>query len=183
MFKLRGTDISPTINPKRAHFGSLLQRSIKTIKNSVKSESKISKLLKCLKKIEIFDEKIDEEFNNLVDYIINIEKWSEVGLKGITKISFQEMIVSLINLADPSQTATSEDNALIVLKIFKKIIESEIPELKKSAIFWEYEDYVDKEFEIKEKQNQLVKLGIVNMLFELISSQDSNIVNLLLNFN
>ena len=148
---------------------------------SINNEEKSLKIIKELSNKKDYEDEIEEEFNQFVDYIINIEKRSAICFEGKNQISFQDMIISLINLADPTNSTISEDMAIIVLKVFRKIIESVVPEIKKSPVEWESDDYNHKEAEVRKKQNQLVKLGIVKLLYQLISTEKSSLVCLFKN--
>ena len=65
---------------------------------------------------------------------------------------------------------------LTVLKIFIKIIEIENTKCSNSSAEWNFKDYELDIAKIKERQNQLVKIGIVEMICDLVSSGKKQII-------
>ena len=62
----------------------------------------------------------------------------------------------------------------IGLRLFRKIIEMENEQTTLPAAEWENDDYVEAKNNIVKRQNQLVNIGLVNLLINAIASSKSS---------
>lgn len=115
-----------------------------------------------------FLESAEREFKTMIKNLIHIEK-IDVNDIYCTVIPFSDVIKSLINLVDITETTTPKEMIMIGLKMFRRIIERENKKDDKPAFYWESEQWMDYNKKIVFRQNQLCDLGIVDMICNIMS--------------
>ena len=152
---------------------SFAKKIVETPLSSLK-EIKLKAQLDQMTKSEDFIFSTNKEFKELIHYILNIEEKSKTSINDGSLISFHSLVQGLIKLMDINVATLSEEMIIVSLKLFKKIIELENLEITKNLEDWDSNDFNMKGKKIEERQNQLVKTGIVKMLYNLISSEKSS---------
>jgi hypothetical protein len=75
----------------------------------------------------------------------------------------------MIKLMDPKEDPLPPELSLVGLKLFRKIIEKENHEMYTPAADWETADYIIYAPKIKERQDELVHLGLDEIVYDLLS--------------
>jgi hypothetical protein len=137
-------------------------------------ESKLRQQFIKLEKDPKFLEVIEKEFKELVDFVIEIDQKTDEVFDGMSTISFEELAKKLIILVDVTKTTLPMPLIKIGLRLFRKIIEMENEQTTLPAAEWENDDYVEAKNNIVKRQNQLVNIGLVNLLINAIASSKSS---------
>lgn len=152
-----GGGISPKKSPG---FGSVIRdENTKTLKLKMR--------LSMMDQTEAFGDYAEEEFESMVTTLIGIEKLQEDHYSSF--LPFNDVIKSLISLVDITEGTLEKDMIIIGLKMFRKIIERENKLSHECAAEWESEEWMKFEKKVIERQNQLCKLGLVDMVCHTIS--------------
>ena len=108
-------------------------------------------------------------------YIISIRTRSEKAFNGLNTLDVKELIQSLIQVSGVD-TGIEANLRIICLKVFRKIIEMEVPSQTSSSSEWESSDWDKYEREIEKQQNVLIGLGIVDLLCNLIAYDEKRTI-------
>ena len=103
-----------------------------------------------LKNNKIFEEIINLEWNNFINTLTSINRFTLESFDGFCTIEFEEISKQLINLIDPINKYLTKEYCLIGLRIFRKIIEIENVGVEGPSSEW-----CSKDYEENEKQNKL----------------------------
>lgn len=136
-------------------------------------ENKLTAQIETLENNMKFVETIENEFEQLVEYIVNIVEKTENVFEGYCTIQLEDIMKSLISLVSNPEASISIELISITLTIFRKMIEMENPEKTNPAAEWENDDYQEKKGPIVKRQNQLVNMGVVKMLISILASAKS----------
>ena len=139
---------------------------------TISQAAKLKVLLQTCKSDQNKKKQIANEFEELVLYIINIDKRSEEAFKGANTIQANDFVESLIISSDvtsdiPSELRTSS------LTIIRKIIESENKNKNETrpSSEWDTSDYEQYAHQIKEAQDMLNRLQVVGLLCRIIEKE------------
>ena len=109
---------------------------------------------------EAFIVSVELEFNTLIHKLVNIEKISEQE----EPISFEKTVTALKELVERDEDPLDDEFIAIAIRIFRKIIESEVPG-NKAAAEWETKDWLPfAEARVRKRQNELTAFGAVEMV-------------------
>ena len=117
----------------------------------IKKENKLKNYIVQVSKSDQYKEKIEEEYKELINYIVNIEKISKENFGDICTIGYAEQIENLIKLIDISSTTLSPYLIKLCLRTFRKIIELENPSNTNPSAEWETKEYIDRQKNIIKK--------------------------------
>ena len=119
---------------------------------------------------EALQKEFEVEFEVLVIYIIQISLKSEEVFGGINTLDVKDVINSLIKISNIS-SSIEKNLRIVCLKVIRKVVELENKKMQTPASTWESEDWCNFAQEIKEQQAMLIKLGVVNLIADLISQE------------
>ena len=100
-----------------------------------------------------------------------IKKKSEIGFAGKNTLDSKDIFKSLIKITD-IDSVIDKDLRKTSLKILRKSIEMENKDFTTPAAYWDTDDWIKYEYQIKERQNMMTSLGMVK-LFCRVFSHDS----------
>jgi len=137
-------------------------------------ENKLLAHVESIEKNEKFIKKIENEFEELVAYIVNVADRTEKEFEGQCTIQLEEITKALIKLISNPESTLSRDLMRTSLTIFRKMIEMENPMKTDPAVEWSNEDYEEKKGSIIKRQNQLVNLGVVKTLMMILAESNTS---------
>ena len=103
-------------------------------KNS--TAAKLSSYLQDLLDSEEFEDKIENEFEQLAKSIINLKKKSTIGFSKVCTLEPRDVIEAIVDLTDLDGIQLTLDQVPTALKLLRKIIEVENPDTMKPAAEW-----------------------------------------------
>lgn len=103
----------------------------------------------------------------MVNQVSEIEDLTLTRLKTV-QITFPQIVGQLIKLVDPRHDPLSLQLSMVGLTIFRKIIEKENADKFTPAADWCLDDYALYEKKIRVKQDELVDLGLMDVICSMI---------------
>ena len=103
--------------------------------------------------------------------MIFIRKKSELGFEGKNTIESTDILKSLVSITDVNSDI-DKDLRKTSLKILRKIIEMENKALTTPAAEWDTDDWIKFEYQITERQNMLIELGVVKLICRVIAYEN-----------
>lgn len=118
---------------------------------------------------EKFIFEIEEEFEVMINILIDIEKLPENPLF-TCPIDFADVLKSLIGLVDVKGRVIRKDLMIIGLKVFRNIIERQNKISNEAAADWDGDEWTKYKNKIALKQEELCDLGMVQLVYNVISN-------------
>jgi hypothetical protein len=94
---------------------------------------------------------VEQEFESIVNSIVNIKKKSIKGFGGLCTLQTSQLITSLVKLTDETGIQIDKTLMPISLKILRKVIEMENTNITTPAADWSTEEWIDFQDQIEEK--------------------------------
>ena len=118
---------------------------------------------------EAFTDKIDTEFDAMTQMIINIERAVEEG----SPVTYRRVIEALIDLILREEDSFNDDLKTVGIRIFRRIIEREVPGSSKPAAEWESKDWIAFEKRVRKRQDEMTNFGVVGVVCQLLPKSRS----------
>lgn len=137
---------------------NLLQAS--KLKSYLGSVSTSEKLLK----------EFEQEFADIVVYIMQIKNKTELAFQGTNTLEVEELIKALIKVSDIGSDI-DPNLRIINLKVIRKVVELANPGCDSPASEWGSDDWEKFQDEVVAKQKLLKELGVVNLLCNILAKE------------
>jgi hypothetical protein len=136
---------------------------------NLSSAQKLSAYLLSVSSSDQLLDDFEKEFENIVQYVINIKNKTEKAFNGTNTLDVKELIHSLITVSD-IDSDIEQNLRIICLKVMRKVIEMENKNSSNQpSSTWSAEDWSLFEHEVTQKQDMLIELGVIKLICNLIA--------------
>lgn len=129
--------------------------------------------MKNIQSDKMIQQDFEKEFEEMITFFTSGNKSKKKGSGSLMR--FQRMVKKLATLVDPTDMILSKEMSIQGIRMFRKMIELEIPNLTSPSIDWKDEDYSESLSSIKILQDKFVEYDVVSMVVNMISIKEVDI--------